>query len=93
MQETKINLEEIYNRFDYISRVETDSSNIDFKGNMIKAMKEACRQTLELAAENAKIIVVEGGFMEINRGMETESYPTKYVINKQSILDTINQIE
>lgn len=33
-------IEEIYNRYDYLARVETDSSLIDYKGNMLKALKE-----------------------------------------------------
>lgn len=76
MSNKKVNLEEIYNQFEYLSRVETDSSNIDYKGNMIKAMKEACRQTLELAAENAETIWGQ----------------TIVKVDKQSILDTINQV-
>lgn len=81
----KINLEEIYNQFEYLSRVETDSSNIDYKGSMIKAMKEACRQTLELAAENAATIDVGT--------ITDEGWMAYDIVDKQSILDTINQIE
>lgn len=49
------------------------------------AMKEACRQVLELAAENA----------ETEKEMLPECGVLKSVgvVNKQSILDTINQIE
>lgn len=46
------------------------------------AMKEACRQTLELASENFEIEYL-GGNSDIN----------DFRINKQSILDTINQVE
>ena len=49
---------------------------------MISAMKEACRQTLELASENFEIEYL-GGNSDIN----------DFRINKQSILDTINQVE
>jgi hypothetical protein len=45
------------------------------------AMKEACRQALKLAAENA----------EINYPNEDEGQSAE--IDKQSIKDTINQIE
>ena len=51
----------------------------------IGAMKEACRQTLELAAENAeteKEILPECGVLK-----------SVGVVDKQSILDTINQIQ
>lgn len=52
----------------------------DISIQMIKdIMKEACRQTLELAAENAELEFGEN---------EDEIF-----IDKQSILDTINQIE
>lgn len=51
----------------------------------INAMKEACRQTLELAAENA----------ETEKEMLPECGVLKSVgvVDKQSILDTINQIQ
>ena len=52
----------------------------------INAMKEACQEILRLAAENAKIDVV------ILRQDEI-AIEFGNVINKQSILDTINQIE
>jgi len=80
-----IDLEKIFERYNYLARVETDSANIDYKGNMLKAMKEACKQTLELAAENATT--------------KTETYCSPFssdwekVVSKQSILDTLNQIK
>ena len=49
----------------------------------INAMKEACRQTLELAAENAKT--------EMEYNPENITFHT--IVYKQSILNTINQIE
>ena len=42
---------------------------------VIDAMKEACKQILELAAENAEI------------------HEELFIVDKQSILDTIKQIE
>ena len=78
-----INLEEILNN--NISQ-SLKSEGYHFgdvnKSWIIKAMKEACRQTLELAAENA----------------ETKEYisqlfaSTRIIVNKQSILDTIKQV-
>ena len=49
-------------------------------------MKEACRQTIELAAENANFGICQndGGCPCIQES---------HFIDKQSILDTINQIE
>ena len=52
---------------------------------IISRMKEACRQTLELAAENAdteKEMLPECGVLK-----------SVGVVDKQSILNTINQIE
>ena len=51
----------------------------------INAMKEACRQTLELAAENAEC--EDGAIIDLGFEIIAAS------VNKQSILDTINQIE
>jgi len=66
-----INLEKI---LDLFIGNETCTVQELYEGS-IKAMKEACKQTLELAAENAKCL-------DVNRN-----------INKQSILDTINQVK
>ena len=83
MLEIKINLEEILKRFSHVDHGAVE--DFWFTENVIKAMKEACRQTLELAAENAKICT------------DTMCSPyredwVKYV-DKQSILDTIKQVE
>ena len=52
----------------------------------INAMKEACQEILRLAAENAEI--------KENFTVDDKAFVlNEYVINKQSILDTINQIE
>jgi uncharacterized membrane-anchored protein YitT (DUF2179 family) len=47
----------------------------------ITLIKEACKQILKLAAENADIEI---------KCIKDED---RYFVNKQSILDTINQIE
>ena len=80
MSERKVNLEEILN-----NTIDLSSYTLQFRNSIKKAMKEACRQTLELAAENAKICT------------DTMCSPyredwVKYV-DKQSILDTIKQVE
>lgn len=67
-----VNLEEIINTL--------PSFCIGYKNSIKDAMKEACRQTLELAAENAK---------HLWDNNENELFD----IDKQSILDTINQIQ
>ena len=48
-------------------------------------MEEACKQVLELAAENAEIL--RDDFNYDSQIWETE------IVDKQSILDTINQVE
>ena len=48
-------------------------------------MKEACRQTLELATKNAEC--EDGAIIDLGFEIIAAS------VNKQSILDTINQIE
>lgn len=62
---------------------------------VIRAMKEACTQTLELAAENV-------GFIKTtSEKLNSEDYVpfitaddyTVWTFDKQSILNTINQIE
>lgn len=61
------------------------------------AMKEACRQTLELAAENAKINWVENNVeMESDTDFsfrDSDGNWCKININEQSILNTIKQIK
>lgn len=77
MEERKINLEEIAQNIVPLGAI----GNINFKRGILEAMKEACRQTLELAAENA-------GAWCYAEGNEPE-----YGVDKQTILNTINQIE
>lgn len=79
MSERKINLEEILKSFLIVEAMKLN--NPDYTFNMVlSAMKEACRQTLELAAENAKAF-------DTIHSWNTPS------IDAQSILNTIKQIE
>ena len=88
MSNKKVNLEEILIK--NIKKIYTELKPVEDFCNRdriitIKAMKEACRQTLELAAENAeteKEILPECGVLK-----------SVGVVNKQSILDTINQVK
>ena len=79
----KINLEEILNQhLKYKIVLELDDDDL----MLIKvAMKDACNQVLELAAENAEI-------SRSDWNHDSQIYETEEV-NKQSILNTINQIE
>lgn len=60
------------------------------RGRMSAAMKEACKQTLELAAENASV-EVESKMVNIPNGAKYNTQ--RMIVNKKSILDIINQIE
>jgi len=80
MSERRINLEEILSK-----RIVLEPSHI--RKEILIAMKEACRQTLELATENA-----ETSFEPII-GFHVCPGDGDYVVNKQSILDTMNFIE
>lgn len=68
---------------------------------ILEAMKEACRQTLKLAAENAKMEVILDDTGELISLESLVFKPHPYNkrldedihINKQSILNTIKQIE
>jgi hypothetical protein len=59
------------------------------QSEILRAMKIACQKTLELAAENAVIINDPKSYCG-NTGSE---YPPDQIVDKQSILNTINQIE
>ena len=75
MSERKVNLEEIMQQH-------VDPHCFSRKGcyeAVIDAMREACRQVLELASEN--VTMYEAG-----------AYLGR-VVNKQSITNTINQVE
>lgn len=99
MSERKINLEELllkHIRFMLESNGKSKEQSKYLSNRIIKdedfayiknAMKEACEQILELAASNAK-----------KNEMVWDSKNGKWTnesdeINKQSILDTINQVE
>lgn len=95
MSERKINLEEIlkenlnlYIQY-WLSKAEYRKEFI------INAMKEAVKQALELAAENVEFIETtteelnSKGYMPFITAVDR----TMWTYDKQSILDTINQIE
>jgi len=93
--EKKIKLEEILKN-ELIPIVFSNSPEMTFNAT-IRAMKEACKQVLELAAENADMDEDFGGG-EIYNITEYKVYNDNdrsrlISVNKQSILDVINQIE
>jgi len=66
------------------------SSNEVFQNDLfdffMNLMKDVCKETLYLAAENAKI--------KENFTVDDKAFVlNEYVINKQSIIDTINEVE
>ena len=79
--EKQINLEEILNNQfepDYDFKLHYGNTTTI---NILEAMKEAIKQALELAAENAKV-----NLKPINL------YDSVWFVNKESILNTINQV-
>ena len=79
--EKQINLEEILNNQfepDYDFKLHYGNTTTI---NILEAMKEAIKQALELAAENAKV-----NLKPINL------YDSVWLVNKESILNTINQV-
>ena len=92
MSEKKINLEEILTL--YVDDIVEDVTEVGLikvvkEGaqvpDILLAMKEACRQTLELAAENAKV--------EDEYDNEGNYLCSGNTVKRESILDTINQVE
>ena len=75
MSERKVNLEEILEKH----RQMFIKNSVKHPDYIIDAMKEACRQTLELAAENA---FAEEGVIGYS-----------WEVNQESILNTIKQVE
>lgn len=74
----KINLKEILNRVydkEYRSSYKTEYS----EQCVLEAMKEACQETLKLAAENIR--------------WTSGQYKSDYFSQQQSILNTINEVE
>ncbi len=71
------------------------------KSIVLKAMKEACKQTLELASKNAiiksycKCNLKGSRYKELIDGetFDFDNTTQKYSIDKKSILNTINQIK
>jgi len=79
--EKQINLEEILNNQfepDYDFKLHYGNTTTI---NILEAMKEAVKQALKLAAENAKV-----NLKPINL------YDSVWFVNKESILNTINQV-
>ena len=84
----QINLEEILNK---VIGIETKSDT--FKQEILNAMKEACNQTVDLCVENAAINFIDLTSDKIFDYSEClVDDDVDVVINKDSILNTKNQI-
>lgn len=94
----KINLEEILLNV-VVGNNNSFDLEIEYKitQDVILSMKEACRQVLELATENAKITEVnsipEDNYDIIERYDPDARRSEQFIVSKQSILNTINQVE
>ena len=89
MSERKINTEELAIKYGIMRGYTIHSNPKLAEENFNKFLKEFSKQLLELAAENAKI---NGGncYGVTDEGLYAQ-FPL--VVDKQSILDTINQVE
>lgn len=103
MNERKINLEEIAISIfpkDLESGFQYNSFNNTLQIFIKKAMKEACRQTLELVAEEAQLVGDPVHNVRLQKDytigiMQINDYSDDYYyrVDTESILNTINQIE
>lgn len=84
--EQKINLEEILHSF-CKDENKVNKDNIPY---ILEAMKEAVRQGLELAAENATMTCRYTVEEKDNNHID---YSGKYLVNKESIINVINLVE
>ena len=87
----KINMEEILKK-ELIPVIHANNPDLIFDAH-IRAMKEACSQILELAAENSKIEIKSVGKELIITDVYQEDNHTRIQVNLKSILNTINEIE
>lgn len=87
----KINLEEILKK-QLIPVIHANNPDLTFNAT-IRAMKEACSQILELAAENSKIEIKSVGEELIITDVYQQDNYTRIQVNLKSILNTINEIE
>lgn len=93
MSERKINLEAIISKYYNLNKDE-DGNAVFFEWEVIKAMKEAVKQALELAAENADLTYCSYEYEIPEGAISTGDNEYGYCyIDKQSIVNTINQIE
>ena len=97
----KINLDDIIEYLDFGDNVKFDVIHKGYeitmytKEAMKLAIKEACQQTLKLAAENAYAIGKGSNLTTRSGGLKWTfaGHIGDVEIDKQSILDTINQVE
>ena len=90
MSERKINLEEICNKY---------IGENNYSKYVLDTMREFGKQLLELAAENANLIEFwensNSEYIEESVSIfdDDGDFQTMVYVNKQSILDTINQVK
>lgn len=89
MSERKINTEELAIKYGIMRGYTIHSNPKLAEENFNKFLKEFSKQLLELAAENAKTREMT----ELWSGQVWDDGPLPICIDKQSILDTINQVE
>jgi hypothetical protein len=96
MSEIKINLKELALKYSIINGLTIHSNPDIIKKNFDNLLTDLAKQVLELAAENARITekdsIPEDDY-EIIYQTSNQGPDLDYIISKQSILDTIKQIE
>ena len=99
MSSDKINLEEILlqNHFHILDTLKNvyspDTHNKNMYERLMNGINDICKQVLELATENGQVEEIwrgETNLIDNKVTIDDESY---VIVNKQSILDTIKQIE
>lgn len=94
-----VNLEEILKEYLTVNTMRANNPDYTFM-MVLSAMKEAVRRALELAAENANIGIKKrsqyGKYRKWQKVKEEEvdllDYEVQYSVDKESILNTINQV-
>lgn len=87
MSERKINLD------DYVDDLPLAVAS--YRNKLKIVMKELIKETLELAAENAEVDIIDHEEVDKSKLPGTDNFATLpiYGVDEQSILNTINQIE
>jgi hypothetical protein len=88
----KVNIKDIALKYGIINGYSFHSNTKLAKENFNNFCKDFAQQILKLAAENANMRISDRKGQQYVKYESIDSY-TKIIVNEQSILDTINQVE